>query len=299
MEKTPYMIPAEILKKVHKIHITTSHLVTDVFAGHYQSVFKGKGMAFEEVREYIPGDDIRSIDWNVTARMDHPYVKKFAEERELTIMFLMDLSSSCLFGTVRQFKNELAVELCALLSFSALKNNDRVGLIAFTDQVEKFVPPRKGIHHILRMIRDALYIEPKGKGTDIPLALEFLNKVSKRRTVTFLLSDFLATHFEKALSIASRRHDLVAIALLDPIELNMPNIGLIKLDDPEKGGSFLIDSSDQRWRSQYNRNAQRRVEERKRLFRSIPIDHVDIRTDTPYLRTLIKFFKMREKRYVR
>ena len=293
------MIPADIIKKVRKIQITTSHLVTDVFAGHYQSVFKGKGMAFEEVREYYPGDDIRSIDWNVTARMGHPYVKKFVEERELTVMFLMDLSSSCLFGTVRQFKSELAAELCALLSFSAIKNNDRVGLIVFTDHVEKFVPPQKGIHHILRMIRDALYIEPKGKGTDIPLALEYLNKVSTRRTVTFLLSDFYATHFERALSVASKRHDLIAIALLDPVELHMPNIGLIQLDDPEKRGSFLIDTSDQEWRSQYNRNAQKRVEERKRLFRSIPIDHIEIRIDAPYLPTLIKFFKMREKRYVR
>lgn len=293
------MIPADIIKKVRKIQITTSHMVTDVFAGHYQSVFKGKGMAFEEVREYYPGDDIRSIDWNVTARMGHPYVKKFFEERELTVMFLMDLSSSCLFGTVRQLKSELAAELCALLSFSAIKNNDRVGLIAFTDQVEKFIPPQKGICHILRMIRDALYIKPKGKGTDIPLALEYLNKVSTRRTVTFLLSDFYGTHFERALSVASKRHDLIAIALLDPVELNMPSVGLIKLDDLETRGSFLIDTSDQEWRSQYNRNAQRRVEERKRLFRSIPIDHIDIRTDTPYLPTLIKFFRMREKRYVR
>lgn len=293
------MIPADIIKKVRKIQITTSHMVTDVFAGHYQSVFKGKGMDFEEVREYQIGDDIRSIDWNVTARMGHPYVKKFVEERELTVMFLMDLSSSCIFGTVHQLKSELAAELCAILSFSAIKNNDRVGLIAFTDRVEKFVPPRKGIHHILRMIRDALYIKPKGKGTDIPLALEYLNKVSTRRTVTFLLSDFYATHFERALSVASKRHDLVAIALLDPIELNMPNIGLIKLDDPEKRESFLIDTSDQEWRSQYNQNAQRRVEERKRIFRSIPVDHIDIRTDAPYLPTLIKFFKMREKRYVR
>ncbi len=293
------MIPAGTLKKVRRIHIRTSRLVTDVFAGHYQSVFKGKGMGFEEVREYYPGDDFRSIDWNVTARMDHPYVKKFAEERELTIMFLLDLSSSCNFATVHQLKRELAAELCALLSFSAVRNNDRVGFISFTDRVEKYIPPRKGARHVLRIIRDALYVRPEGKGTDLSLALECLNKVATRRTVTFILSDFYATDFEKALLITSKRHDLIAIALLDPVELDMPDIGMVRLEDHETGQSFLIDTSDPIGRSRYSQNAQKRVGERQKLFNSAHIDHMDIRTDAPYLPTLIQFFKKREKRYAR
>lgn len=293
------MIPAGILKKVRRIHISSSRLVTDVFAGHYQSVFKGKGMGFEEVREYYPGDDIRSIDWNVTARMGHPYVKKFMEERELTIMFLLDLSSSCYFATVHQLKRDLAVELCALLSFSAIKNNDRVGLISFTDRVEKYIPPRKGTRHVLRIIRDALYVRPEGKGTDLSLALEYLNKVTTRRTVTFILSDFYATGFEKALLVASKRHDLIAIALLDPIELSMPNLGMVRLEDHETGNSFLIDTSTLRCQDQYRQNAQKKIEERQRLFNSVHIDYMNIRTDAAYLPTLIQFFKRRERRYAR
>jgi len=299
MEKAPFMIPAGILKKVRRIHISTSRLVTGVLAGHYQSVFKGKGMGFEEVREYYPGDDIRSIDWNVTARMGHPYVKKFTEERELTIMFLLDLSSSCYFATVRQLKRDLAVELCALLSISAIKNNDRVGLISFTDRVEKYIPPRKGARHVLRIIRDALYVRPEGKGTDISLALEYLNKVTTRRTVTFILSDFYATNFEKALLVTSKRHDLIAIAFLDPVELDMPDLGMVHLEDRETGNCFLIDTSDLRCRNQYGQNAQKRFVERQRLFNSAHIDHLDIRTDVGYLPTLIQFFKRRERRYAR
>jgi uncharacterized protein (DUF58 family) len=293
------LISNEILKKVRRIHITTSNLVTDVFAGHYQSVFKGKGLGFDEVREYHPGDDIRSIDWNVTARMGHPYVKKYTEERELTIMFLLDLSSSCYFGTVHQLKRDLAIELCALLSFSANKNNDRVGFISFTDRVETFIPPRKGTSHVLRIIRDALYTRPEGQGTDLSLALEFLNKVTTRRTVAFILSDFYASDFDKALRVASKRHDLIAITLLDPAELTRPDLGMVKLEDPETGKSFLIDTSDPKSRSRYHQNTQERTEERKRLFNSIHVDHMDIRTDVAYLPTLIQFFRKREKRYGR
>jgi len=293
------LIPNEILKKVRRIHITTSYLVTDVLAGHYQSVFKGKGLGFDEVKEYHPGDDIRSIDWNVTARMGHPYVKKYTEERELTIMFLLDLSSSCYFGTVHQLKRDLAIELCALLSFSAIKNNDRVGFIAFTDRVEMFIPSRKGTSHVLRIIRDALYTRPEGQGTDLSLALEFLNKVTTRRTVAFILSDFFASDFDKALRVASKRHDLIAITLLDPAELTMPDLGMVKLEDPETGKSFLIDTSDPKSRSRYHQNTQERIEERKRLFNSIHVDHMDIRTDVPYLPALIQFFRKREKRYGR
>ena len=291
------MLPAEVIKKIRRIHITTSHMVTDVFAGNYQSAFKGKGMEFEEVREYQPGDDIRSIDWNVTARMGRPCVKKFVEERELTVMFLLDLSHSCQFGTVRQFKNQLAAEVCSLLSFSAIKNNDRVGLILFTDRVEKFIPPKKGVPHVLRVIRDALYFKPEGKGTDIRLALDYLNRVSTRRTVTFILSDFYATDIKKPLSIASKRHDLVAILLMDPMELDLPKIGLVDLEDSESGERILVDTSNADLRREYNRRAHQRIEERRRLFHSIPVDHMDIRTDIPYLPILTKFFRMRERRY--
>ena len=293
------MIPTEVIKKIRRIQITTSHMVTDVFAGHYQSVFKGKGMEFEEVREYQPGDDVRSIDWNVTARMGNLYVKKFTEERELTVMFLLDLSASCHFGTVHRFKSQLAAEICALLSFSAIKNNDRIGIILFTDRVEKFIPPKKGISHVLRVIRDALYFKPEGKGTDISLVLEYLNKVSIRRTVTFILSDFYASNLKTPLSIANRRHDLVAITLTDPVEIDMPNIGIVNFEDAETGASFLINTSNPKCRREYSRRARDRLDGRKRLFSSIRVDHIDIRTDLPYLPTLIKFFRMRERRYSR
>jgi uncharacterized protein (DUF58 family) len=291
------MIPLELLRKVRKIHITTSRMVTDAFAGHYQSVFKGKGIEFDEVREYLPGDDIRTIDWNVTARMGYPYVKKFVEERELTVIFLLDLSLSCHFGTVNQLKSQLAAELCALLSFSAIKNHDRVGLVAFTDRVEKFIPPGKGVQHVLRMVRDALFFRPESKGTNIPLALEYLNRLFPRKTLTFILSDFYPANFQKPLSIVSKRHDIVAISLVDPLELNLPRVGLMQLEDAETGQTFLVDTSHEKSRESYMRMAREIGEERKKLFRSIPIDHIDIRTDVPYLPALINFFRMRERRF--
>jgi len=293
------MIPAEVIQKIRRLQITTSRQVTEVFAGHYRSVFRGKGMEFEEVREYAPGDDVRSIDWNVTARTGRLYVKRFAEERELTVMLLLDLSPSLCFGTVRQLKSQLAARLCGLLSFCAIRNNDRIGLILFTDQVEKFVPPEKGLGHVLRILKEALYFSPRGKGTNISAPLEYLNRVLKRRTVTFILSDFHASHFERALSVARRRHDLVAITFTDPFELTLPRIGIVKLDDPETGQSFLIDTSDELLRNEYRKNARERAEERKRLFRSSHVDHIDLRTDAPYLPVLIKFFRMRERRYGR
>jgi uncharacterized protein (DUF58 family) len=291
------MIPLELLRKVRKIHITTSRMVTDVFAGHYQSVFKGKGIEFDEVREYLPGDDIRTIDWNVTARMGYPYVKKFVEERELTVIFLLDLSLSCHFGTVNQLKSQLAAELCALLSFSAIKNHDRVGLVAFTDRVEKFVPPGKGVQHVLRMVRDALFLRPESKKTNIPLALEYLNRIFPRKTLTFILSDFYPADFQKTLSIVSKRHDIVAISLVDPLELNLPRVGLMQLEDAETGQTLLVDTSHEESRESYKRMAREIEEERKKLFRSIPIDHIDIRTDVPYLPALINFFRRRERRF--
>lgn len=290
------MIPEEVLQNIRRIQITTSRMVTDVFAGHYQSVFKGKGMEFDEVREYQPGDDIRSIDWNVTARTGHPFVKKFMEERELTIMLLLDMSGSSYFGTVNKLKSRLAAELCSVLAMSAVKNNDKVGLIAFTDRIERFVPPRKGLRHVLRIIREALYFEPEGKGTDISGALEHLNKVTNRRAVTFIISDFYARDFKQPLSIANKRHDIVALSITDPRELELTDIGIINLEDAETGESRLVDTSSYAVRRAYTANSFRMFEDRQRLFRLINVDHIDIRTDVPYLQSLYTFFRMRERR---
>ena len=290
------MIPREVLQKIHRIHITTSRMVTDVFAGHYHSVFKGRGMEFSEVREYQPGDDIRSIDWNVTARNNKPFVKKFMEERELTIMLLLDISRSSCFGTVNSLKSQLAAELSSVLAMSAIKNNDRIGLIAFSDRIEKFVPPKKGLSHVLRIIREALYFNPEGRGTDIPLALEYLRRVAHRKTVTFIISDFYAREYRKPLSIANRMHDIIALTITDPREIDLPEIGIINLEDAETGETFLFDTSSRRSRREYHINSLRLHDERKKLFRSINVDHIDIRTDIPYTQELYKFFRMRERR---
>lgn len=290
------MIPKEVLEKIHRIHITTSRMVTDIFAGHYHSVFKGQGMEFDEVREYQPGDDIKLIDWNVTARTGTPHIKKFMEEREMTIMLMLDLSGSSFFGTVNQLKRQLAAELCSVLAMSAIKNNDKVGLIAFTDRVEKFVPPKKGLRHVLRIIREALYFDPVGRGTDIPGALEHLNKVTNRRTVTFVISDFYEEGIKKSLSVVNKRHDLIAMTITDPRELSMPDVGIINLEDAEDGSSFLLDTSSSAIRKKYNDDSLKMFVERKHLFHSINVDYVDIRTDVPYEKELYRFFRMRERR---
>ena len=290
------MIPKDVLKKIRRIQITTSRMVTDVFAGHYHSVFKGQGMEFEEVREYQPGDDIRSIDWNVTARWGRPFIKKFMEERELTIMLLLDMSGSTYFGSVNKLKRQLSAELCSLLAMSAIKNNDKVGLIAFTDRIEKFLPPRKGLSHVLRIIREALYFEPDGKATDIPGALEYLRRVTNRSTVTFILSDFYDDDYKKPLSVAGKRHDIVALSITDPRETELPDIGIISLEDPETGKNFLLDTSHSSVRRDYRVNSLKLLGERQQLFRSINIDHIEIRTDVPYAQELYKFFRMRERR---
>lgn len=290
------MIPKEVLQQIRRIQITTSRMVTDVFSGQYQSVFKGRGMEFDEVREYQPGDEIRSIDWNVTARMGHPYIKKFMEERELTVMLLLDLSASSYFGTVSKLKRQIAAEICSILAFSAIRNNDKVGLIIFTDRIEKFVPPKKGISHVLRIIREALYFNPQGKKTDIPAALEYLNKVCKRSTVTFIVSDFYDANFEKPLSIANKRHDLVSITITDPKELDLPNIGMAQFDDPETGRIFRLDTSNEALRRDFRHNALKIIGARKKTFERLGVDNVDVRCDIPYNRTLFKFFRMREKR---
>jgi len=290
------MIPKEVLKKIRRIHITTSRMVSDVFSGQYQSVFKGRGMEFDEVREYLPGDEIRSIDWNVTARMGHPYIKKYVEERELTVMLVLDASMSARFGTTQQLKSQIAAELCSVLAFSAISNNDRVGLIIFTDTVEKFVPPRKGVRHVLRVIREALYFEPQHKGTNIAGALEYLNRVSKRRTITFLISDFFDAGFKHRLSITNKRHDVVAVAITDPAELSLVPVGLIRFYDPEANEYFGIDTGNQRIRREYTENAQKRIEERNKLLRSVGVDMIDVHTDKDYAKELLKFFKKRERR---
>ena len=290
------MIPKEVLQTIRRIQITTSRMVTDVFAGHYHSVFKGQGMEFEEVREYQPGDDIRSIDWNVTARTGRPFIKKFMEERELTIMLLFDMSGSTYFGSVNKLKRQLAAELCSLLAMSAIKNNDKVGLIAFTDRIEKFVPPRKGLSHVLRLIREALYFEPEGKATDISGALEYLGRFTHRSTVSFIISDFYDKDYKKPLSIAGKRHDIVAISITDPRETELPDIGIINLEDPETGRDFLLDTSSAAVRKDFRMNSLKMLDERQQLFRSTNIDHIDIRTDVPYARELYKFFRMRERR---
>jgi len=290
------MLPKEILKKIRRIEITTSHLVNDVFAGQYHSVFKGRGMEFSEVREYQPGDDIRSIDWNVTARMGHPYIKKFVEEREMTVMLMVDASSSGEFGTTDQMKGAVGTEICALLAFSAIKNNDKVGLIIFTDKVEKYIPPKKGKAHVLRVIRELLYFKPQDKGTDINAALDFLNQVIRRRSVTFLISDFISPDFSHALAIANKKHDLIAITISDPREMSMVGVGLIELEDAETGERILVDSSDPHFLSSFLELTQDELRTREKIFRTNKIDVINIVTDQPYVKPLVTFFRMRAKR---
>lgn len=290
------MLPKEILQKIRRIEIKTSRLVTDVFAGQYQSVFKGMGMEFEEVREYQPGDEIRSIDWNVTARMGHPFVKKFVEERQLTVMLLLDVSGSVYFGSGKQLKKDLAAELCGILAFSAIKNNDRIGLLAFSDRIESFVPPRKGLRHVLRVVREALYTKPRGQGTDIKMALEYLNRVIGKRAVCFLLSDFISAKYNRELKIARKRHDVIAVTITDPRETELPNAGIIRLEDTETNQAVYLDTSDKKVREEFFANSQRWLEERTRMIRKAGVDNIAIRTDKPYPEAIIRFFRAREKR---
>jgi uncharacterized protein (DUF58 family) len=291
------MIPKEILKKVRRIEITTRSLVNDVFSGEYHSVFKGRGIDFSEVREYTIGDDIRTIDWNVTARMGHPYIKIFQEERELTVILMVDVSSSGNFGTYEQMKGEIATEICALLAFSAIKNNDKVGLIIFTDRVEKFVPPKKGKSHVLRVLRELLYHKPESSQTDIAGALEFLNKITKRRSVVFLVSDFISSSYEKALQIANKKHDVVAITVTDPRETELPPVGYIELEDAESGEIYVLNTRDRGIRAVFSREADQNRKHREKLFKSMNVDYIDIFTHKPYIEPLIRFFRMRAKKY--
>jgi len=290
------MLPREIIQKIKQIEIRTNRLVNDLLAGEYHSVFKGRGIDFAEVREYQMGDDIRAIDWNVTARTGHPYVKQYREERELTVMLLVDASSSGEFGTTQQMKGEIAAQICALLAFSAIKNNDRVGLIIFSDKIEKFITPKKGKKHVLRLIRELLYFQPQGRQTNLSAALEFLYKVARRRCVAFLVSDFLGSDYRKALEIAAQKHDLIAIAITDPREMELVDVGFLELQDAESGETILIDTSDQVLRQMFLEASDQRRAERQKLFRSLSLDSIEVMTDRPYVDELNKFFRTRAKR---
>jgi uncharacterized protein (DUF58 family) len=290
------MISKELAKKIRYIQITTNRAVNDVLAGEYQSVFKGRGMEFEEVREYMPGDEIRTIDWNVTARTGKPFVKRFVEERELTILLLVDLSASGAFGSVRQMKNEVAAEICAMLTFSAIKNNDKVGLIAFTDCIELFIPPKKGISHVLRIIREVLCFKPRQTKTDIREALDYLALVTTKRAVVFLISDFIAKDFEKPMRILSKRHDLIAVSISDPREQHLPPVGLVELEDAETGEMVLVDTGSAAVRKQFEQLGCKRMNDLRDLFKSMGVDHVELSTDRDHARDLVRFFKTREQR---
>ena len=291
------MIPQEVMQQIRRIQIRTSHVVNDILTGQYESVFKGQGMEFKEVREYVPGDEVRMIDWNVTARTGVPHVKLLAEERELTVMILVDASGSGRFGSVSRFKNELAAELCAVLAISAIKNNDKVGLIIFTDDVELYVPPSKGRTHVLRVIREVLYFEPKGTATNIPGALQFLNGVTRRRAVAFLVSDFMADGYETALRVANRRHDMIAVSVTDPREESLPDVGYVAVRDAETGREVLVDTSEKAVREEYAKAARARAGKRDTTFQRTRVDAIHVRTDRPYIEELYRFFRMRERRY--
>lgn len=290
------MIPKEILRQVRRIEIQTTRLVNDLFGGEYQSVFKGQGIEFADVREYVPGDDIRTIDWNVTARSQHPFVKKFVEERELTVVFLVDMSGSQFFGTTGRLKSDVAAEITALLAFSAVRNKDKVGLLIASDQVEKYIPVKKGRTHVLRVVREILYFQPRHRGTNLQVALDYLNRVLTRTAVVFLISDFMDLGFEKSLRIMSRRHDLIALHLWDPRERQLPAVGLTEMEDPETGERVLVDTSDPVFRATYENLAREREEDLDRLFKSLGVDRVVIDISRSYTDPLMRFFRLREKR---
>ena len=290
------MSTSALLKKVRKIEIKTKGLSNHIFAGEYHTAFKGKGMAFSEVREYQPGDDVRSIDWNVTARYNAPFIKIFEEEREMTVMLLVDVSGSGDFGTNKQFKRELATEISAILAFSAIKNNDKVGVIFFSNIIEEFIPPKKGKSHILRIIRQVLAFEAKEKKTDITLAIEYFNNVMKKRTICFVLSDFLSPEFEKPLKIASKKHDIIALRIFDKRENSLPNVGIIPLQDAENNSISYVDTSSKKVREIFNNKQEEKQAYLKKLFPKCGVDMIDISTGSDYVKPLMNFFKNRGKR---
>lgn len=289
-------IPPEVLRQVKLVELRTRRLVDSVFAGEYRSVFKGQGMEFAEVREYQAGDEVRTIDWNVTARMGRPFVKRYVEERELTLMLAVDLSGSGRFGTVRRFKSELAAELAAVLAMSAVRNNDRVGLLLFTDRVEHVVPPRKGRRHALRLLRDLMVYDPGSRGTDVAGAVEYLGRMLSHHTIIFLISDFQDAGLERPLKQLAQRHDVVAVTLADPAEQTLPDAGLVRLRDPESGTLVDVDTSDPRVRKAYEEEVGTEAAARRTLLRRLAIDEIAVRTDTGYLEPLLRFFRAREMR---
>ena len=294
--KTTTMDTADLLKKVRKIEIKTRGLSRQIFSGEYHSAFKGRGMAFSEVREYIPGDDVRTIDWNVTARLNTPYVKVFEEERELNVVLLVDVSASENFGTFRQMKRDLIAELCAVIAFSASTNNDKIGVIFFSDRIEKFIPPKKGKTHILRIIRELINFQPQSKGTDLTVALKFLTNAIKKKSIAFMISDFYADNFSDALKIANRKHDLVALRVMDKTEMNFPNIGLVKMKDNETGKIMWVNSGSANFRNQYHKNAVVFEKKLKDTFHRAGVDFAVIDSVQGYIKPLINLFKSREAR---
>lgn len=287
---------AALLKKVRKIEIRTTRLVNDLFGGEYESVFKGQGIEFSDVREYVPGDDIRTIDWNVTARSQHPFVKKFVETRELTVLFAVDMSGSQYFGSTEKLKSEIAAEITAVLAFSAVKNNDKTGLLIVTEGAEKFIPVKKGRNHALRVIREILGYQPRKKGTRLVEAIEFLHRVQRRTSVVFLISDFMDAGYEKALKILSRKHDVIAIHLHDPLEQQFPNVGLVELADRETGKTTFVDTASEQFQEQFRRTAASSQAALEKLLKSLQIDRIDIPVNASYVEPLFKFFKGRERR---
>jgi uncharacterized protein (DUF58 family) len=292
------MLSTDLMKQIRRIEIRTRRLVNDSFAGEYHSVFKGLGMEFDEVRPYYPGDEVRSIDWNVTARMGQPFVKRYVEERELTVMLVVDASGSGDFGSVKRFKRELAAELAAVLSFSATTNNDRVGLLIFTDRIELYIPPRKGRRHVLRLIRDLLAFEPQGRGTDIKLALDTINQILKRRSIVFLISDFLVDpqSYRKSLSMANRKHDVVAIDLHDPLETDIAGVGVLALEDAESGELVWVDTSSRAWRHAFSQQVTQLEGAKNSVITNAGVDRIDIDTDQDYVSALTLFFDKRTQR---
>jgi uncharacterized protein (DUF58 family) len=289
-------LPTDVLRQVKLLELRTRGLVNTLFAGEYHSVFKGQGMEFSEVREYVPGDEVRAIDWNVTARMRAPYVKRYIEERELTVMLAVDQSGSERFGTVTRFKSELATELAAVIAMSAIRNNDRVSALLFTDRVEHVVPPGKGRRHVLRLIRDLLVREPAGHGTDIAGAAEYIGRMLTHRAIVFLVSDFVAPDLERPLKVLAQHHDLVAISVEDPRELTLPDLGLVRFSDPESGVTLEVDTSDQEVRRRFEREVMEERDRRKQLFRRLAVDEIAVRTDQSYVEPLLRFFRGRELR---
>jgi len=290
-------ISIELMQKIRAIQIKTSHMVTELMAGEYVSAFKGRGMEFNAVREYTPGDDVRLIDWNVTARMDQPFIKEYIEERELNVMLMVDVSSSGEFGSTGKFKNEISAEVASILAFAAIRNNDKIGLIVFSNKIEHYIPPKKGKAHVWNIIRTILNYQPEGRLTDLNIPLEYLLKIQKRKCIAFLISDFQATNYETNVKLASQKHDLVAISISDPREKDLPKIGLINLRDSESGETLLIDTDNREMTKLLTSYEREKRGEFKKLFRSIGVDTIEIDTDGSLVEPIIRYFKIREKRH--